>query len=60
MAEGKGIQPQGESLRRALLWLSDRRLEDPQAPRTKLIDDAALQFDLNPMEVDFLLREWHE
>jgi hypothetical protein len=55
-----GITPGGEDLRRALKWLSDRRLEDPKAPRGKLIDEAALRFDLSPMDVEFLLREWRE
>jgi hypothetical protein len=55
-----GIMPEGEELRRALRWLSERRVEDAQAPRAKLIDEAALRFDLSPVEVEFLLREWHE
>lgn len=55
-----GILPQGEELRRALRWLSERRLEDPKAPRAKLLDEAALRFDLTPIEVEFLLAEWHE
>jgi hypothetical protein len=60
MAEGRGIMPEGEGLRSALKWLSERRLEEPGAPRTKLIDEAALRFDLSPVEVDFLLQRWVE
>lgn len=60
MAEGRGIMPEGDGLRSALRWLSDRRLEDPAAPRAKLIDEAALRFDLSPVEVDFLLQRWGE
>jgi len=60
MADSKGMQSQGESLRRALRWLSERRLEDPKAPRLKLIEDAALRFDLTPAEADFLTMEWKE
>jgi hypothetical protein len=61
MAEGRGgVTPGGEDLRRALKWLSDRRLEDPRAPRAKLVDEAGLRFDLSPAEVEFLLREWKE
>jgi hypothetical protein len=59
MAENRGgILPGGDSIRSALKWLSDRRQEDPQAPRMKLIDEAALKFDLSPMEVDFLVAQW--
>jgi hypothetical protein len=60
MANGGGIQPQGESLRRALRWLSERRQEEPKAPRMKLIEEAALRFDLTPAEADFLAMEWKE
>jgi hypothetical protein len=60
MANPNGIQGQGESLRRALRWLSERRLEEPAAPRLKLIEDAALRFDLTPAEADFLVMEWKE
>jgi hypothetical protein len=59
MAERRGgILPEGEGIRAALRWLSERRQADPDAPRTKLIDEAALQFDLTPVEVDFLLQQW--
>jgi hypothetical protein len=60
MANTNGIHGQGESLRRALRWLSERRQEDPKIPRLKLIEDAALRFDLTPAEADFLVMEWKE
>jgi hypothetical protein len=61
MAEQRGgVVPAGESIRSALKWLSERRQEEPSAPRGKLIDEAALRFDLSPMEVDFLLNNWKE
>jgi len=60
MADGKGIQSHGESLRRALRWLSERRQEEPTASRLKLIEEAALRFDLTPAEADFLVMEWKE
>lgn len=55
-----GIIGQGESLRRALRWLAERRQEDPKLPRLKLIEEAALKFDLTPAEADFLVMEWKE
>ena len=61
MAESRGgTIPGGEGLRSALRWLSDRRLEDPSAPRARLIDEAGLRFDLSPMEVEFLLQNWKD
>jgi len=52
--------PEGEGLRSALKWLSERRQDEPGASRAKLIDEAALRFDLSPVEVDFLLQRWVE
>jgi len=53
-----GIGPQGEGLRKALRWLSERRLAEPQAARAKLIDEAGVRFDLTPAEVQFLYEQW--
>ncbi len=55
-----GILPEGDGIRRALKWLSDRRQEDPSAPRARLIDEAAIRFDLSPLEVEFLVGSWKE
>jgi hypothetical protein len=61
MAERRGgILPEGDGIRRALKWLAERRLEDAKAPRAGLIDEAALRFDLTPVEVEFLLSSWKE
>lgn len=44
------LLPEGECLRRAITWLSENR------PITaKVINDAAIRFDLTPLEEDFLL-----
>ena len=55
-----GILPGGEGIRQALKWLSDRRTVDPSAPRMKLIQEAALRFDLTPLETEFLATSWKE
>lgn len=60
MADAKRVMPEGESLRRALRWLSERRREDPKAPRMKLISEASERFDLSPVEEEFLQRDWKE
>jgi hypothetical protein len=46
------VLPHGESLRRALRWLSDEHRHDAAA-----IEEAARRFDLSPAEEDFLLRQ---
>ena len=53
-----GIGPGGEGLKKALRWLSERRQEDPQAKRGKLIEEAGVRFDLTPAEVEFLYEQW--
>jgi hypothetical protein len=50
------VQPQGESLKKAIQWISDERRKSPDTPAAKLANDAALQFDLSPKDSDFLLR----
>jgi hypothetical protein len=48
------------NIRRALQWLLDRLAEDPQAKRSALIDQASREFDLTPLEADFLYRQLSE
>jgi len=48
------LVPEGESLRNAIRWISARRLEIPEARAAKLIEEAALRFDLSPRDVEFL------
>lgn len=55
-----GVQPRGESLRLAMKWLSEQRHYEPHAPRMRLIEEAALRFDLTPLDVDFLAAAWKE
>ena len=48
-----GVLPHGESLKRAIRWLSDERRHDAAA-----IEEAARRFDLSPAEEDFLLQNF--
>lgn len=50
--------PQGELLRRAVRWLDDRRREGIERPRARLVEEAAVRFNLTPWEEEFLLRTW--
>ncbi len=62
MAEERGaageLQPKGEPLRKALRWLDDAAKGDPRRARVALVSEAAVRFDLTPLEEDFLLRSW--
>lgn len=46
----EGILPKGENLRRAVRWLSDEGRHNAAA-----IEEAAVRFDLTPLEEAFLL-----
>lgn len=45
------------NVKRALARVLERLAEDPGAPRGRLIDEAAREFDLTPLEADFLYRK---
>ncbi len=45
--------PEGEEIRRAIKWIS-ANLEEGKK-KSKLIEEAALKFDLSPAQTDFLM-----
>lgn len=47
-------------VKRALDWILDSLRDDPDAKRSALIDEASRQFDLTPLESDFLYRQLTE
>lgn len=49
------IQPQGESIRQAVKWISAELLEEPSKKVGKLIQAAALRFNLSPLEEEYLV-----
>jgi hypothetical protein len=52
---------QGEApIKQAVKWIEGRLLDDPKADRTKLIDQASRQFDLSPLDEEFLFRHLTE
>ena len=48
------VMPEGEDIKRAIKWISLRREEAPEIPTAKLIEEAAFQFDLSPLDQEFL------
>lgn len=53
------LLPKGEELRRAVKWISNHLLEDPDCPILPLVNEAIFRFDLSPMDGEFLLRFYH-
>jgi hypothetical protein len=50
------IQPEGESLRRAVQWISEEIKAGSAKSRQQLIETACLKFNLTPMESEYLSR----
>ncbi|MFH1155911.1 MAG: hypothetical protein V1793_19040 [Pseudomonadota bacterium] len=50
------IQPKGESMRKAVKWISEERREKPGKNIVSLVDEAGMRFNLSPEEAEFLLR----
>ncbi|MHB8907270.1 MAG: hypothetical protein ACYDAA_00100 [Syntrophales bacterium] len=48
------MMPEGEDIRRAIKWISGRREEAPELPLASLIEEAVFQFDLSPLDQEFL------
>ncbi len=49
-------QPRGESLRKAVRFVSQLREDEPELGRAALVERATLRFDLDPSQSDWLLR----
>jgi hypothetical protein len=47
------IQPEGEEIRKAIKWISDNLNEGKK--KSKLIEEAAIKYDLSPAQTDFLM-----
>lgn len=50
------IQPEGEAMRKAVKWIAEERTDHPEKALNKLIEEAALHFNLSPKECVFLER----
>jgi hypothetical protein len=47
-------------VKRALDWILERLADKPHAKRAELVDEASREFDLTPLEADFLYRHLDE
>ncbi len=55
------IVPQSELHRKALQWISERRPRECDAAcLARLIDEAAMRFNMGPLDVEFLQRFFRE
>jgi len=52
------LTPQGENVRKAVKWISDKRQYERETcgPLGKLVEQASHRFDLSPKDQDFIFR----
>ncbi|MGD9332351.1 MAG: hypothetical protein PVJ53_13645 [Desulfobacterales bacterium] len=48
------IQPQGDNIRKAVAWISEEIQNATGINKQRLVDQAAIEFNLSPLEVEFL------
>jgi hypothetical protein len=54
------IQPKGEKVRQAVKWISSELQEEEKKPIPKLIQKAAVRFNLSPIEEQSLVSFYRE
>lgn len=54
------LQPEGESLRKAVKWISEEKKAGSSKSRQQLMEAACLKFNLTPMEAEYLTRSMKE
>jgi hypothetical protein len=50
------IQPEGEELRKATKWISDKLRYEANVSLAEAIEKACVKFDLSPKDAEFLMR----
>ncbi|MCD4742291.1 MAG: hypothetical protein K8R67_07435 [Desulfobacteraceae bacterium] len=50
------IKSGSESLKKAIIWISEQRKQNPEKDVVKIAQEANIQFDLNPEDSEFVLR----
>ncbi len=48
------IMPQGDALRKAVQWYSEKRKDNPDTPASKLLHEASVLFNLSPADAEAL------
>ena len=50
------IMPEGDGLKKAIIWIDQAKTENPQKKLIVFIDEAGMQFNLSPKDSDFLFK----
>ena len=54
------IMPQSELCRKAVTWIDEQLRDKPGANPAKLVEEAAMRFNLGPKDCEFLTRFFKE
>lgn len=54
MSVSNCVQPPGDRVRKAIQWVSDAVLSQPDKDRQHLLEEAEIRYDLTPRECEFL------
>jgi len=52
--------PQSELTRKAISWISEMQQDDSDKSLDKLLEEAAVRFNLGPKDVEFLQRFYND
>ena len=50
----------GDKVKKAICWMSEELLNNPQKKRDAVIREAEIRFDLSPAECEFLTKNFSE
>ena len=48
------VTPPGDKIRKAIKWLSEAVLSQPEKSRQRLLEEAEIRYNLSPRECEFL------
>jgi len=54
------IMPEKEEIKHAIKWVSERLEQNPNQSVQKLLNKAIFEFDLSPVDAEFLTRFFHD
>ena len=60
MGDDRRLPTGSDKVKKALRWMGEELLNNPQKKRTAVIKEAEIRFDLSPAECEFLTKNFSE
>ncbi|MGE4299335.1 MAG: hypothetical protein AB7E47_15070 [Desulfovibrionaceae bacterium] len=54
------VMPQSELVRKAVKFIAEQQADAPDRPLYALVEDAAVRFNLSPVDAEFLMKFFKE